>query len=345
MRAGPIDGVIRATWPSGIVVGPFATAGDDERQRLEVGDHAARLRRQPDGDVARLAGRIDPVADVDAGKRRPQRLRHLADRDAERTGEAAIDLHVELRLLPLGRQADVDRAGHLRAPRQRSASASVASSAAFRPLQLQLDLLLPVVEAGADRRRHAAQLRQVARGCRRRPPPGLRERSVLRRQLDEDRALRRPPRPGRRPSCRCRPPRIACGRCARPPAPSAACRPGSSRAASRSQTVNSESSVSGAKPAPTQPVNGSASAADQACATASATIADAMVERPRDHALVALGPTVEPLVEAAEHAATATAAPPSACAGRASRPTASGRARTTRTATPAPSRRWSARTA
>ena len=142
MRAGPIDGVMRATWPSGIVVGRLVGPGDDQRQRLEVGDDRARLGREADRDVARLARRIDPVADVDAGERRPQRLRHLADRDAERAGEAAIDLHVELRLLSLRRQADVDGARAPAAPRAAICSASRVSSRRVRPLQLQLDLLL-----------------------------------------------------------------------------------------------------------------------------------------------------------------------------------------------------------
>ena len=86
----------------------------------------------------------------------PQRLRHLADRHAERAGQPAIDLDVELRLLSLGRQTDVDRAGHLLhlvddlvgEPGQRVGVAA---------LQLQLDLLLPLVEAGADRRGDAAK--------------------------------------------------------------------------------------------------------------------------------------------------------------------------------------------
>ena len=45
-------------------------------------------------------------------------------RDAERPGEAAVELHVELRLLPARRQADVHRARHLRAPPSATWSAS-----------------------------------------------------------------------------------------------------------------------------------------------------------------------------------------------------------------------------
>ena len=43
MRAGPIDGVTRATWPSGTLVTPSGPR-DDDRQRLEIGDDGARLR-------------------------------------------------------------------------------------------------------------------------------------------------------------------------------------------------------------------------------------------------------------------------------------------------------------
>ena len=78
MRAGPIDGVIRATCPSGIVSSGrpvrCTTSGIDS----QIGHHGARLGREADRDVAGLARGIDPVADVDAGKRRAQRLRHLA---------------------------------------------------------------------------------------------------------------------------------------------------------------------------------------------------------------------------------------------------------------------------
>ena len=47
----------------------------------------ARLGREPHRDVARLARRVDPVAGVDAGERRAQRLRDLPDGHAERAGE------------------------------------------------------------------------------------------------------------------------------------------------------------------------------------------------------------------------------------------------------------------
>ena len=146
MRAGPIAGVMRATCPSGMLApglsGPPTSSGSDSRSPTD----GARLRREPNRHVARLAGRIDPVADVDAGKRRPQRLRHLPDRDAERAGQAAIELHVQLRLLSLRRQRDVHRARHLtqlaghrlRQPRQLLRVGA---------LHLQLNLLLAGVEA------------------------------------------------------------------------------------------------------------------------------------------------------------------------------------------------------
>ena len=47
------------------------------------------------------------------GERRPQRLRDLTHRQAERARDAAIELELELRLLPLGRQSDVHRARNL----------------------------------------------------------------------------------------------------------------------------------------------------------------------------------------------------------------------------------------
>ena len=75
--------------------------------------------REAHRDVARLAGRVHPVAGVDAGERRPQRLRDVADAKAQRAGQLAVDLHVELGLLSARRQADVDRAGHLAHERQR----------------------------------------------------------------------------------------------------------------------------------------------------------------------------------------------------------------------------------
>ena len=63
--------------------------------------------------TSRSRPRIDPVADVDAGERGTQRLRHLTHGDAERPGEAAVDLDLELRLLTLGRQVHVHGAGDL----------------------------------------------------------------------------------------------------------------------------------------------------------------------------------------------------------------------------------------
>ena len=179
MRAGPIDGVIRATWPSGMLApglsGPPTSSGSDSRSPTD----GARLGREADRHVARLAGRIDPVADVDAGKRRPQRLRHLADRDAERAGQAAIELHVQLRLLALRRQPDVHGAGHLTAASSRDRLRQPCQLLRVGPVHLQLNLLLAWVEAGADRRGHAAERAQIAERMSATTSCWLRDRSVF----------------------------------------------------------------------------------------------------------------------------------------------------------------------
>ena len=138
----------------------------EQRQRGQVTDALARLGRQPHVDVARLARRIDPVAGVEAGKRHAQRLRHLADADADGARQAAVDRDFELRLLPAGRQPHVDRAWHLRHLGPHDLGQPV-QLAAVGALQLQLDLLLVLEVAAADRRGHAAQLHQL------RAQPGL----------------------------------------------------------------------------------------------------------------------------------------------------------------------------
>ena len=149
MRAGPMPASRARPGQSGTVLGCRCPA--HERQRFEIGDDGARLRREPDGDVARLARRVDPVADVDAGKRRPQRLRHLANRDAERAGQRAIELHVELGFCPLVDRPTSTAPGTFRTSARRPAPD--ASARAIRAAHLQLNLLLAGIEAGADRRR------------------------------------------------------------------------------------------------------------------------------------------------------------------------------------------------
>ena len=94
-------------------------------------------------------GRVDPVAGVDARERRPQRLPDLTDGHAERAGEAAVDLDVELRLLPLGRQADVHRARHAADDRRHLVGERLQPHH-VGPLELDLDLLLPVAEAAVE---------------------------------------------------------------------------------------------------------------------------------------------------------------------------------------------------
>ena len=81
--------VIVAIWSSGtIMLVPVTAIG--RRSMLRGID--AVVRMQAHRDVARLAGRVDPVADLDAGERHAQRLRRIADRDAQLVGEAAIEL-------------------------------------------------------------------------------------------------------------------------------------------------------------------------------------------------------------------------------------------------------------
>ncbi len=171
MRAGPIDGTdarhlpernASSTRPSA----PSTTSGSDSRSATT----RARRGRQPHRHVARLARRIDPVADVDAGKRRPQRLRHLADRHAERAGQAAIDLDVQLRLLALVDRPTSTAPGTCPTSAA-TASASLATARARRVPQLQLNLLLaslkPVLIDAVD----AGQL-PARGGSRRRRRPG-----------------------------------------------------------------------------------------------------------------------------------------------------------------------------
>ena len=77
---GPMPCVIVATWPSGSVVGAPFGPGDHERQLREVGRalRAPRARAAPSTSRVSPVG-IDPVAGVDAGERRAQRLRDLPD--------------------------------------------------------------------------------------------------------------------------------------------------------------------------------------------------------------------------------------------------------------------------
>jgi hypothetical protein len=64
-------------------------------------------------DVARLAGRVDPVADLDAGKGHAQGLRGVVDRDAHLVGQPAVELDLHLGLRVLLGLAHVHRARHL----------------------------------------------------------------------------------------------------------------------------------------------------------------------------------------------------------------------------------------
>src|SRR5207253_1928620 len=87
---------------------PVLPAADDQRQRLEIGNEAAGFGRQADRDVPGFTGRIDPVTDIDPGKRGPQRLGNLTDGHAKRTGKSPVDLDIQFRLLTFGGQPHVD---------------------------------------------------------------------------------------------------------------------------------------------------------------------------------------------------------------------------------------------
>ena len=134
--------------------------GHEQRQRREIADPGARLGLQADVDVARLAGRVDPVAGVEAGERHPQRLSDLADAHAEAPGQPAIDRDVDLRLLAARRQADVHGARHLLHFRLQQLRQAV-QLVQLGPAQLQLDLLLVLEVAAADAGGHAAEADQL----------------------------------------------------------------------------------------------------------------------------------------------------------------------------------------
>ena len=221
MRAGPIDRVIRATWPSGIARAGPVRSGRRQRQRFEIGHDGARLGREADRHVAGLAGRIDPVADVDAGKRRPQRLRHLPDRDAERAGQAAIELHVELRLLSLRRERRRPPRRAPAAPRRPPPAPAASARSRRCPWSCSWICFSPGLKPVLIDDVTPLSCRQLATRMSATTSAWLRDALGLRHQLHEHRCLRPRRRPGRRPRCRCRPPPAACGRCARPPAPSA----------------------------------------------------------------------------------------------------------------------------
>ncbi len=88
-------------------------AGHYQRQLPQVLGPAPRLGREPHHHVTGLATRILPVARVDPGKGRPERLCHLAHRDSHRAGQAPVELHVDLRLLTLAGKRHVHRVRHL----------------------------------------------------------------------------------------------------------------------------------------------------------------------------------------------------------------------------------------
>ena len=176
MRAGPSDGCDigdlserqrAAACPCASVTSIGSEARSSARPRASGARRTVTSRVLPVG--------IDPVAGVDAGERRPQRLRDVADAHAERAGKRAIDLHVEFRLLPARRQADVHRARHLPDRRQHLVGEPV-QRRDVGAAQLNLNLLLIVEAARLDCGGDAADLAEA-------PPQRPRDRLLILRAL------------------------------------------------------------------------------------------------------------------------------------------------------------------
>ena len=233
MRAGPRPVVTVATWPSGTATlrpsGPCTNSGSAARSLTLV----ARLGRQPHVDVARLAGRVDPVAGVEAGeRRRAAPAPTWPTRHAEAAGQAAVESTSSSGFWPRVDRPTSTAPGtcsHLRlqqlrpagsARRARARAAAAGSASGSRSCRCRC---WRVDAAEADQLRAQRAPRRSAAGARARPSA-----SAARR-----RSPRRPTRCGRRSSCRCRAPRACCAPGAPPPRPSASCSRGSSPAASR----------------------------------------------------------------------------------------------------------------
>ena len=79
-------------------------------QLREIGTARTGFRCEPHHHLARLVVGIDPVTRVEPGECGTDGLRHLTHADPHRPGESAVDLHGELRFLPLGAEPHVHRA-------------------------------------------------------------------------------------------------------------------------------------------------------------------------------------------------------------------------------------------
>ncbi len=192
---------------------PAAPAARDHQRQLIEGPRA-RSRRAPPGARRTLTSRVSPVGSIQSPASMPanagaQRLRDLADGEAERSGEPAVDHHVELRLLALRRQPDVHRAGHLPHLVGDGSSASPDSSRDVRTLAAAAGSALIAERSGARstpsrRRAAAARARSSARHFLL-----LAVALGLRLEPHVDRALVHRARSARRWSCRCRRPPAA----------------------------------------------------------------------------------------------------------------------------------------
>ena len=163
MRAGPIRLPIVATWPSGHPLTGGAALWvltKCERQRFRGRDLRARLGREPHDDVARLAeGSTQSPTSMPANAGRSAcatcpTVMPSAPARRDRSGPRA-------RASALRREADVDRARHL----LHSSFTAVASRPArvYPGPAAASESASAVEAAGADRRRDAAEPRQLAR--------------------------------------------------------------------------------------------------------------------------------------------------------------------------------------
>ena len=76
-------------------------ARNRDGQALDVGGTDPIIRVQSHGDIARLAGGVDPVAHLDAGKSHPQSLGGITGGNAQGIGQPSVqfDLKFVLRVL------------------------------------------------------------------------------------------------------------------------------------------------------------------------------------------------------------------------------------------------------
>ena len=161
---GPVPVRTVAIWPSGTISCGRSGPVDRERQPLDIGGFGA-ARRASGGSAPRGSCRSGSTQSpgVDAGERRPQRLRDLADRHSHRSGQRRGRAStVELRLLRRGPRA---RRPPRRAPLRTSFTArsrELVSTVASGPRSCTWISLTRTAEAaGEDLDVRAADLREL----------------------------------------------------------------------------------------------------------------------------------------------------------------------------------------